>query len=213
MSMNGKRLCQRSTNLLFLIVRKASNTHKQHHVLNFPITQNRQSILLSDKITQNPLYALPQNADLQLNVTEALAWQCCRLPKYPPGHMQLVVPHKTQAIQFHRTFRNGFISRISLYFLPKLIAFLRFHSFKHSRHNLHANSLPIINLHPPQMKLTEDFKCTFGLLTTNIFRKERLQLTKASFLTKAKLISRSLNFSDSISREEWEMMGEECVKC
>lgn len=31
------------------------------------------------------------------------------------------------------------------------------------------------------MKLTEDSKCTFGLLTTNIFRKERLQLTKASF--------------------------------
>lgn len=31
------------------------------------------------------------------------------------------------------------------------------------------------------MKLTEDSKRTFGLLTTNIFREERLQLTKASF--------------------------------
>lgn len=85
LNVNGKLLCQRSTNLLFLIVYKAPNTHKQHHVLNFPITQNRQRILLSDNITQIPLYALPQNADLQLNVTEALAWQRCWLPKYPPG--------------------------------------------------------------------------------------------------------------------------------
>lgn len=42
------------------------------------------------------------------------------------------------------------------------------------------------------MKLTEDFKYPFGLLTTNIFR-EKKTTTYKSFLTKAKLISRPLN--------------------
>ena len=79
-----------------------------------------------------------------------------------------------------QNFKKWFYIRDCPLFSFQIIALLRLHFSVHSKHNLYANSLLIINLHPPQMKLREDSKRIFGLLTTNIFRKERLQLTKAS---------------------------------
>lgn len=99
--------------------------------------------------------------------------------KFPP-ELAAGCATEVQTIQFHRTFKKWFYISDCPLFSSQIIALLSLHSSLHSRHNLYANSLLIINFHPSQMRLTEDFKRTFGLLTTNIFRKKRPQFTKAS---------------------------------